>query len=158
MPQWAFVERARFIMSVPGDRISLWLMLLIVLTAGGIAVTTIVYQDSAQDIREQNEALREENTELREKLNETERERRATNKRNTELESQLDARIEDVDRLSSELKEQDHEPNATRAQLKELQGTDSRRETVQLKRRLIVLCTIEENKDRFACDGIVKDG
>lgn len=142
-------------MSALGGTISLPLVVLLVLTAGGTAVTTVVYQESAHDIRAQNDALREENAELRERLNETRRERRAANKRITELETQLNTRIQDVDTLSSELKEKERGPNATRAQLGQLRGSDRGREAVQLKQRLIVLCTIEENRDRFACEGVL---
>lgn len=145
-----------FEMSVPGSKISLWLVLLVVLTAGGTAVTAVVYQDSAREIQEQNDALLEENAELREQVNETERERQAANKRATELEAQLDTRIQDVDTLSSELKEQKEKPDATRAQLEASGETEPGRVAVQLKRRLIILCTIEENRDRFACNGITE--
>ena len=87
-------------MSAVGQRISLGLVALVVLTVAGAAGTTVFYQDSAEQLRDQNDALRSENAELSEQLNETRTQLEATRERLNETRSRLNTRTQDVDQVA----------------------------------------------------------
>lgn len=138
-------------MSALGDDISPWLVVFAVLAAGGTAGTTVVYQDSAQDIQTENDALRAENGELREQLNETREDQRDAETRAEELNERLVTRNEDVESLVSELEKKEERLNATRTQAVESQRRQTELERSELIKRLNFLCAQEENEDRFGC-------
>ena len=144
-------------MSILGDTISPWLVVVILMTAGGTAGTSVLYQDSAQNIRNQNDALRAENAELQDQLNETTAELDDKERRVTELTEKLETRTRDIESVVSELKRLEEELNVTRAQLDESEAADSDETIDQLERRLELLCSVEVNQASSACDGFAED-
>lgn len=139
-------------MSIPGNGISPWLVVFVVVAASGTAGATVLYQDSAREIQAQNDALRSDNAELRERLNASERKRREARTRIEELEDKVETRTEDVESVVSKL-DRTERRNATGGHVPESHRNDAGRDNSQLRRRLTVLCSIADNRDRRACEG-----
>lgn len=106
-------------MTAPGDGISLGLVAMVVLAVCGVAGTTALYQDSARELHEDNEALRATNADLSDRLNGTERDLDEARDRIDTLESQLATRERDVETVAAELDETERELRATESRLAE---------------------------------------
>jgi len=122
-----------------------------VVATSGIVGTTVAFQDSAQDIQTENEALHAENEELREQLNETREDRKAEKSRAADLNKQLETRNEDVDTLLSELERKEKMLNASQARLAESRENQAGMSRSEMEKRLDYLCAQPENIDRFGC-------
>ncbi|NLV15423.1 hypothetical protein GOC77_19360 [Haloarcula argentinensis] len=121
-----------------------------VATSGTVG-TTVAFQDSAQDIQTENEALHAENEELREQLSETREDEKAAKSRAEDLNEQLKTRNEDVDTLVSELEKKEKMLNASQARLAESRENRAGMSRSEMKKRLDYLCAQPENRDRFGC-------
>lgn len=138
-------------MTTLARNISSWVVVAVVMTASGTVGTTVAFQDSAQDIQTENDALRAENEELREQLNETRDDRRAARARVQTLDSRLETRNEDVDTLVSELETKEQLLNASRDRLAKAQNGQAGMSRAEMEKRLDYLCAQPENRERFGC-------
>ncbi|MHC3381155.1 hypothetical protein [Haloarcula sp. H-GB5] len=138
-------------MTTLARNISSWLLIATVVATSGTVGTTVAFQDSAQDIQTENEALHAENEELREQLSETREDEKAAKSRAEDLNEQLKTRNEDVDTLVSELEKKEKMLNASQARLAESRENRAGMSRSEMKKRLDYLCAQPENRDRFGC-------
>ncbi|WP_195156602.1 hypothetical protein [Haloarcula sp. CBA1127] len=138
-------------MTTLARNISSWLLIATVVATSGTVGTTVAFQDSAQDIQTENEALHAENEELREQLSETREDEKAAKSRAEDLNKQLKTRNEDVDTLVSELEKKEKMLNASQARLAESRENRAGMSRSEMKKRLDYLCAQPENRDRFGC-------
>ncbi|EMA26511.1 hypothetical protein [Haloarcula argentinensis] len=138
-------------MTTLARNISSWLLIATVVATSGTVGTTVAFQDSAQDIQTENEALHAENEELREQLSETREDEKAAKSRAEDLNEQLKTRNEDVDTLVSELEKKEKMLNASQARIAESRENRAGMSRSEMKKRLDYLCAQPENRDRFGC-------
>lgn len=127
------------------------MIVVVVIAASGTVGTTVAFQDSAQDVQSTNDALRAENEQLREKLNETRKDRAATQDRAENLSTRLETRNEDVETLVSKLEKKEKLLNASRNRLAASQDSQAGMSRSDMEKRLDYLCAQPENRERFGC-------
>ncbi|WP_225307875.1 MULTISPECIES: hypothetical protein [unclassified Haloarcula] len=145
-------------MTTLARNISSWLIIATVVATSGTVGTTVAFQDSAQDIQTENEALRAENEELRAQLNESREDRQAAKARAKELNRQLETRNEDVNTLVSELETKEKMLNASQARLAESRESQAGMSRSEMEKRLDYLCAQPENRERFGCQEFGPNG
>ncbi len=113
-------------MSAIGTSINAGMVALVAVSLVGTAGATVMYQDSADELRAENEELRAENEELRAQLNATRSDLEDAREQVVALERRLETRTRDVDRVTSELERTEGQLSATERELEEELESDLR--------------------------------